>query len=115
MNKRLIILGTILALALFVVSGCNSIGAPIDKSSSKATYYFEITDDESGRNYNRYAYDKSIELIDVGSGGSVIVSVDDVQDTISAGITKRINGVEITNKWAYYAEQHNRRVAELYY
>jgi len=109
------ILGTILVLALFVVSGCNNIGAPIDKSSSKATYYFEITDDESGRNYNRDAYGKNIELIDVGSGGSVIVSVDGVQDTISASATKNINGVEITNKWTYYAEQHNRRAAELYY
>lgn len=115
MNKKLIILGTVLVLALFVISACqNSVGAPIDKSASKATYYFEITDDVEG-NYNRLAYNKNIELIDVGSAGAVIVSVDGVQDTISAGATKNINGVEITNKWTYYAEQHDRRAAELYY
>ena len=111
------VLGTILVLALFVVSGCNTVGAPIDKSSSssKTTYYFEITDDGSGHNYNRQAYGKTVELIDVGSSGSVIVSVDGVQDSISAGVTKNVNGVKITNKWTYYAEQHNRRAAELYY
>lgn len=56
---------------------------------------------------------KVVTLIDVGSGGNVIVSVDGVQDVIDASTTKSINGVEIKNDATFYTDTKAERSAWL--
>ena len=40
---------------------------------------------------------KKITLQNVGSGGAVGVDVDGVQETISSGSTRTVNGIKLTN------------------
>ncbi len=54
---------------------------------------------------------KEVKLVDVGSGGSIIVSVAGVQDTISASSTKTINGVEIKNDDTFYTTKESSKSA----
>src|SRR3989338_4580605 len=56
---------------------------------------------------------KEVKLIDVGSGGNVIVSVDGVQDVIDASTTKTINGLEIKNDATFYTDTKAERSAWL--
>ncbi|MBI4009860.1 MAG: hypothetical protein HY361_01520, partial [Candidatus Aenigmarchaeota archaeon] len=56
---------------------------------------------------------KAVKLIDVGSGGNVIVSVDGVQDVIDASTTKTINGLEIKNDATFYTDTKAERSAWL--
>ncbi|MEK6907199.1 MAG: hypothetical protein AABW45_01610 [Nanoarchaeota archaeon] len=56
---------------------------------------------------------KQVKLIDVGSGGNVIVSVDGVQDVIDASTTKTINGLEIKNDATFYTDTKAERSAWL--
>ena len=127
MNKKLIIIGTILTLALFI-SACQPIGARIKytgevqpiqsgvqpkecfvcSSSNVKTYYFE-------KEFIRFAHGKTITLIDVGSTGAVVVSVSGVQDVIGAGAIKIINGVQIQNNWSFYPTTTADKAAELAY
>ncbi len=56
---------------------------------------------------------KVVKLIDVGSGGNVIVSVDGVQDVIDASTTKTINSLEIKNDATFYTDTKAERSAWL--
>jgi len=54
---------------------------------------------------------KTIELKDVGSDGTIVVIVDGVQDYISEGYTKTVNGVKIYNKAGFYTDEKTDRWA----
>jgi len=56
---------------------------------------------------------KEVKLVDVGSGGNVIVTVGGVQDVISADSTKTINGMEIKNDDTFYTDTKAERSAWL--
>jgi len=56
---------------------------------------------------------KEIKLIDVGSGGNVIVNVGGVQDVISGDTTKTINSLEIKNDDTFYTDTKAERSAWL--
>ncbi len=56
---------------------------------------------------------KTVKLINVGSGGAIIVEVDGVQDTISSGSTKRINEVRVKNDETFYSTTFSERQATL--
>jgi len=54
---------------------------------------------------------KTLTLVDVGSGGSIIVSVGGVQGVISSGATRTINGVEIKNDETFYTTRTDAKSA----
>ena len=56
---------------------------------------------------------KEVKLVDVGSGGNVIVTVGGVQDVVSADATKTINGLEIKNDDTFYTDTKAERSAWL--
>src|SRR3989344_1056833 len=56
---------------------------------------------------------KEVKLVDVGSGGNVIVTVDGVQDVVSADTTKTINGLEVKNDDTFYTDTKAERSAWL--
>lgn len=56
---------------------------------------------------------KEITLVDVGSGGNVIVNVAGVQDVIDSSTTKTINGLEIRNDATFYTDTKAERSAWL--
>jgi len=56
---------------------------------------------------------KEVKLVDVGSGGNVIVTVGGVQDVISADTTKTINGLEVKNDDTFYTDTKAERSAWL--
>ena len=56
---------------------------------------------------------KDVKLVDVGSGGNVIVTVDGVQDVVSADTTKTINGLEVKNDDTFYTDTKAERSAWL--
>jgi len=56
---------------------------------------------------------KKITLQNVGSGGAVVVDVDGVQETISSGSTRTVNGIEITNDESFYTDTRDERSATL--
>lgn len=55
----------------------------------------------------------TVRLLNVGSGGSIIVDVDGIIDTIPADSTESINNVEITILEAYYNTLKEERSAKL--
>ena len=57
--------------------------------------------------------EKEVKLVDVGSGGNVIVTVDGVQDVVSSDSTKTINGLEIKNDDTFYTDTKAERSAWL--
>ena len=69
-----------------------------------AEYYMQVGDSVTVEG-------KEVKLVDVGSGGSVIVSVGGVQDTISAESTKTINGVELKNDDTFYTTKESSKSA----
>lgn len=69
-----------------------------------AEYYLEIGDTVTVNG-------KVVELINVGSGGNVIVTVDGDQDTIDKDATKTINGLEIKNDETFYTDTLAERSA----
>ena len=56
---------------------------------------------------------KEVKLVDVGSGGNIIVTVGGVQDVVSADATKTINGLEIKNDDTFYTDTKSERSAWL--
>ncbi|MEK6932600.1 MAG: hypothetical protein AABW56_02285 [Nanoarchaeota archaeon] len=125
MNKKIAYTSLFLVLTLFVISACQqTVGAPTTSNSdttqvydsggggsntpNQPIYYFE-------KDYVRENSGKEITLLNTGSSLSVIVDVGGVQDSINLGETKTINGVSITNTWAFYFEDVNRRASELTY
>jgi hypothetical protein len=56
---------------------------------------------------------KTVKLVNVGSGGSVIVDVDGVTATISQDTTKTVNGVKVKPTEYFYAEAKEERMASL--
>ncbi len=56
---------------------------------------------------------KAVKLENVGSGGSVLVSVDGVTATIGADSSKTVNGVEVKNKDTFYSDTFSERQAVL--
>lgn len=56
---------------------------------------------------------KEVKLVDVGSGGNVIVTIAGVQDVISADTTKTINGLEVKNDDTFYTDTKAERSAWL--
>ena len=60
-----------------------------------------------------YVGDRKVTLLNVGEGGSVLVDVAGIRDTISAGSTKDIAFLGITNVATNYNTATNRRSAVL--
>jgi hypothetical protein len=56
---------------------------------------------------------KKVTLKNVGSGGAVVVDVEGVQDTLSSGVTRTVNGLEITNDETFYTDDRSERSATL--
>ena len=56
---------------------------------------------------------KKVTLVNVGEGGSVVVDVDGVLDTISSAATRTINGIEIKNDDTFYTNEKSERSASL--
>ncbi len=56
---------------------------------------------------------KAVKLENVGSGGSILVSVDGVSATIGADSSKTVNGVEVKNKDTFYSDTFSERQAVL--
>ncbi len=56
---------------------------------------------------------KEVKLVDVGSGGNIIVTVGGVQDVVSADSTKTINGLEVKNDDTFYTDTKTERSAWL--
>lgn len=56
---------------------------------------------------------KTITLDNVGSGSSVVISVDGTSGTISSGSQKTINGINIKNKEAFYSTEKADRSATI--
>src|SRR3989344_9083117 len=71
-----------------------------------AEYYMQVGDSVSVEG-------KEVKLVDVGSGGNVIVTVGGVQDVVSADATKTINGLEIKNDDTFYTDTKAERSAWL--
>ena len=71
-----------------------------------AEYYLQIEDTVT-------VLGKEVKLLDVGSGGNIIVTVDGVQDVVSADSTKTINGVEVKNDDTFYTDNKAERSAWL--
>jgi len=69
-----------------------------------AEYYLQVGDTVTVEG-------KEVKLVDVGSGGSVIISVGGVQDVITADATKTINGVEIKNDDTFYTTKTDAKSA----
>jgi len=60
-----------------------------------------------------YVGDRKVTLLNVGEGGAVLVDVAGIRDTISAGSTKNIAFLSITNVATNYNTATNRRSAVL--
>ena len=56
---------------------------------------------------------RRITLKNVGSSGAVVVDVNGVQETLSRGATKTINGIEVNNDESFYTDQKDERSATL--
>jgi hypothetical protein len=56
---------------------------------------------------------KEVQLVDVGSGGNIIVSIAGVQDVIVASTTKIVNGLELKNNATFYTDTKAERSAWL--
>ena len=56
---------------------------------------------------------KKLTLLNVGEGGSVVIKVDGITDTINRGSTKVINCLTITNLESYYFTEKEYRAAYL--
>ncbi len=92
-----------------------------DLSGRSAKIKAEISDDEE-EDENEYYLKVSeyitfngltVTLLDVGSGGNIIVKVGSVQEVISADSEKIINGLEIENEDAFYVEDKYERSARI--
>lgn len=64
-------------------------------------------------NVDQTEYGHTMKLLNVGSGGSIIIEVDGVVDTITADSTKVVNGVEITVLETHYSALKEERSAEI--
>ncbi len=110
-NKKIVYLSAFLVLALFVISACEDIkGARLKRP---------IVDEPmiNGIHVGDVIKISNIELklVNVGSGGDIIVEFNGIQEVILADSTKIINDIKIKNIWTFYSDNLERRAAELFY
>src|SRR3989344_460694 len=93
------------------------LGKPIKiKSIDSATKFTALVGDEFflGIDESVTVSGKQVTLKDVGSGGAIVVDVDGVSETISNGVTKTVNGIEINNDQQFYTDTKAERSATLF-
>ena len=98
------LLSIFLLLASFLISACEQ--QPKGYNVNEDEYYLKVGDNINFTN-------KIVTLLNVGSGGNILIGVGSVQDVISAYGSKEINGLQIYNLDAFYSDQISNRAARI--
>jgi len=119
-KKKIIYLSVFLVLALFLISACSEVGRrPPIKEDGGSSVVSDIYDLKVGQSVT--VNEVKITLIDVGSGGNIIVNEQVINAGKKSTVISLINpfgnqyyaSVDVTNLKTYYADKKSDRSATL--